>query len=180
MVNEPALEEMLSAFPLSLCVFLSPKELEFSQKVRYICQTDCDMYGKTWACPPAVGTVEECQRRCLGYDRCLLIGTVWEWDEPGKLDSALATRDGHEKCTNRVRDCLREQGISTYILSSQSCTICSRCAYPDGLPCRMPGRMHPCVESHGINLIPTLERLGIPFANDGRTVKWYSLLFFKA
>jgi hypothetical protein len=42
----------------------------------------------------------------------------------------------------------------------------------------MPGRMHPCVESHGINLIPTLEENGLDFQYGSNIVTWYSLLFF--
>jgi hypothetical protein len=38
--------------------------------------------------------------------------------------------------------------------------------------------MHPCVESHGINLIPTLEKEGIEFLPDRQTVIWFSLLFY--
>ena len=56
--------------------------------------------------------------------------------------------------------------------------ICERCAYLDGLPCRLPGKMHPCVESHGINILPTLETLGVPFQYGENVVSWFSLLFY--
>ena len=77
-----------------------------------------------------------------------------------------------------VRQLLRQQGIEPYILSTEACAICDRCAILDGQPCRMPGRMHPCVESHGINLIPTLEENGLEFQYGDNIVTWYSLLFF--
>ena len=48
----------------------------------------------------------------------------------------------------------------------------------DGKPCRHPDRMHPCVESHGINLIPTLEENGLEFQYGGNIITWYSLLFY--
>jgi hypothetical protein len=38
--------------------------------------------------------------------------------------------------------------------------------------------MHPCVESHGINIIPTLEELGQTFQYGDNVVTWVSLLFF--
>ena len=72
----------------------------------------------------------------------------------------------------------REQGIEPYILSTEACAVCERCAILDGQPCRMPERMHPCVESHGINIIPTLEENGLPFQYGNNIVTWYSLLFF--
>ena len=75
-------------------------------------------------------------------------------------------------------DLLREQGAEPYILSSQACALCRHCTYPEGKPCRHPEKMHPCIESHGINLIPTLEATGLefPYSQDGLT--WYSLMVF--
>lgn len=172
------LENQLAELPLYAYEFIDPRELEFSQRIRHICRTECPMYGKTWACPPAVGEVPECEKKCLAYNRCLLIGTITEVQDLADITETLATRPEHEKLTNQVRDLFREQGVAPYILSTEACAICERCAYLDGLPCRLPGKMHPCVESHGINLIPTLERCGLEFQYGGNVVTWYSLLFF--
>lgn len=174
------LEQQLSQLPLYAYGFIDPKELEFSDRIRHICRTECAMYGKTWACPPAVGEVSECAEKCLAYKSCLLIGTITEVQDIGDISQTLSTRPAHEEVTNQVRDLLREQGVQPYILSTEACDICARCAYLDGLPCRMPGKMHPCVESHGINLIPTLERMGLEFYYGSNIVTWYSLLFFNA
>ena len=73
---------------------------------------------------------------------------------------------------------LREQGAEPYILSSQACALCAHCTYPEGKPCRHPEKMHPCIESHGINLIPTLEAMGLEFTYSQDVITWYSLLFF--
>ena len=136
------------------------------------------MCNKTWACPPAVGEVEECKARCLAYKHCLLIGTIAEVQDIANIDETLATRPAHEEVTDRVRDLFREQGVEPYVLSTEACSICERCAWLDGEPCRYPERMHPCVESHGINLIPTLEENGLKFQYGENIVTWYSLLFF--
>lgn len=41
--------------------------------VRELCrQNTCRQYGASWACPPAVGTLEECQARAQSYDAMLL------------------------------------------------------------------------------------------------------------
>lgn len=45
-------------------------------------------------------------------------------------------------------------------------------------PCRLPDRMYPCLESHGINLIPTLEENGLDFNFAADVITWYSLIFF--
>ena len=178
MIDREKLEQSLAELPLFTYFYLDPNELEFSQRIRYICQAECPMYGKTWACPPAVGEVEDCRKKCLSYKNCLAIGTIVEVSDIANIDETLATRHDHEKVTNQVRDLMRQQGTVPYILSTEACAICDRCAYLDGLPCRMPGKMHPCVESHGINIIPTLEKNGLDFLYSNTIVTWYSLLFF--
>jgi predicted metal-binding protein len=172
------LETRLAELPLLGYFFIDPKGLEFSNRIRFICETECPMYGKTWACPPGVGTVESCRCRCQGFENCLMIATVTEVSDISNLEETLATRPGHEAITNQVRDILWELGAQPYVLSTEACTVCQRCAYLDGQPCRYPEKMHPCVESHGINLIPTLEENGIEFQFGGNVVTWVSLLFY--
>ena len=178
MIDKAKLEQQLCELPLYAYAYIDPKSLEYSERVRWICQHECPMYGKTWACPPGVGAVEDCAAKCRSYDHCLMVGTVTEVADISDLQETLNTRPAHEKLTNQIRDLLRQQGIQPYILSTEACAVCERCAILDGLPCRMPGRMHPCVESHGINLIPTLEANGLEFQLSGNLVTWYSLLFF--
>ena len=177
-MNREHLLEQLAELPLYLYDFIDPRELEFSDRIRWICEHECPMYGKSWACPPGVGSVASCKEKCLRYENCLMISTVAEVPDIADIQATLDTRPAHEKLTNQVRDRMREQGVNPYILSTEACDICSRCAILDGLPCRMPGRMHPCVESHGINVIPMLERLGLEFQYGENVVTWISLLFF--
>ena len=61
---------------------------------------------------------------------------------------------------------------------SERMAICGRCAILDGKPCRHPEKMHPCVESQGINIIPTLEENGLEFQYGQNVVTWVSLLLF--
>ena len=178
MIDREKLEAALSELPLYTYHFINSQELEFSDRIRWICEHECPMYGKTWACPPGVGGVPHCKAKCLQYENCLMISTITEVADISNIEETLATRPGHEKITNQVRDIMRELGVNPYILSTEACTICARCAIEDGLPCRLPGRMHPCVESHGINILPLLERLGLAFQYGENIVTWFSLLFF--
>ena len=178
MMDLERLKGQLSQLPLLGYFFIDPKKLEFSDRVRWICEHECPMYGKTWACPPAVGTVETCRCKCLGYEHCLMIATATEVRDIADIHETLATRPGHEAVTDEVAALLGQQGMKPYVLSTEACALCARCAYPDGQVCRHPEKMHPCVESHGINLIPALEEQGIEFQFGGNVVTWISLLFY--
>ena len=178
MMDMERLEAGLAELPLLGYFFIDPNGLEFSNRIRWICENECPMCDKTWACPPAVGPVADCREKCLGYESCLMIATITEVGDIADIDETLATRPEHEAITTQVAVLLEEQGIKPYILSTEACAICDRCAWLDGQPCRHPERMHPCVESHGINIIPTLEENGIEFQFGANVVTWVSLLFY--
>ena len=177
-MNFEHIEAQLAQLPLYSYHFFDPKELEFTDRIRWICQNECPMYGQSWACPPAVGGVGSCKAKCTQYGKCLVIVTMTEVSDIANIEETLATRPDHEEVTNEVREILRGEGIEPYVLSTEACAVCERCAWLDGLPCRKPERMHPCVESHGINVIPLFETLEIPFICGENIVTWVSLLFF--
>lgn len=177
-MNRELLEEKLSELPLYIYDFLDPKDLEFTGRIRWICENECPMYGRSWACPPGVGSVQLCTEKCLSYENCLLISTIVEVADITDINETLATRPEHEAVTNQVRDIMRGLGTDPYILSTEACAECPRCAILDGQPCRFPERMHPCVESHGINVVPILESRGLEFQFGANVVTWVSLLFY--
>ena len=178
MIDIQLLEEKLAELPLYGYFHIDPKSLEFSDRIRWICENECPMHSKTWACPPGVGSVTHCKAKCLSYEHCLMIATIVEVADIANMEETLATRPDHENITNQVRDLMREQNVEPYVLSTEACTICERCAWLDGLPCREPDRMHPCVESHGINLVPVLEENGMEFQFGSNVVTWVSLLLY--
>ena len=73
--------------------------------------------------------------------------------------------------------CEELQNADVLKLGAGCCTVCKTCAYPDA-PCRFPEKMHPCVESHGINILPIIEELGLTFQYGENVVTWFSLLLY--
>ncbi len=177
-MDHAKLEQELSQLPLYTYSFIEPERLEFSDRIRFICKNDCPMYGRSWACPPGVGEVSQCKQRCLGYGKCLMISTITEVADISDINETLSTRGDHEAITDAVRDLFREQGVEPYVLSTEACAACERCAILDGQPCRKPERMHPCVESHGINILGMLDDMGLAFQYGENVVTWFSLLFY--
>ena len=177
-MNIELLEQQLAELPLYIYAFIDPKKLEFSQRIRWICENECPMYGKSWACPPGVGTVLQCKGKCMQYENCLMVSTITEVYDIADMEATLATRPEHEEVTNQVAELMRQQGVEPYILSTEACAICEECAILEGKPCRFPEKMHPCVESHGINVIPVLEEQGLEFQYGENVVTWISLLFY--
>ena len=174
--NRELIEQQLSALPLAQYGWIETAELEFSERIRRVCEQECPMYGKTWACPPAVGTVEECRARCLSYPHALYLTTLTEVSDIANLDETLATRAPHEAVTREALAILKPHVKDVMALSTEACAICEHCAYPDA-PCRHPELMFPCVESHGIIVTALAEKEGSDFYG-GNLVTWFSLLLF--
>lgn len=177
-MNREQLEAQIAEYPVCEYAFIKTEDIRFLESVRYICETECPQYGHSWSCPPAVGTVEECEKRCSGYTGGFLFTTIAEVDDIADMESTLATRMEHEEITRNIRDLFKSQCTELLVLSTESCAICEKCAYPDG-PCRFPDRMFPCIESFGILVTELAEKYNISFMNGANVVTWFSLLLYQ-
>ena len=101
-MNRAAVEAQLAELPLAEYVWFETAELEFSERIRTVCRENCPRYNKTWACPPAVGSVEACRARCLSYPQGLLITSLTEVADIADTEAALATRGPHEELTRHT------------------------------------------------------------------------------
>jgi len=171
------IEEEIKQFPIAEYAFLKPEELPFSDRVRYICEKSCDRYGKSWACPPAVGKVSECRKRCLSYSDAFLFTTLSETADSQEPGEVRAGREKHERITRRVRRIFESYDLETLALSAESCALCKECAYPEE-KCRRPDEMLPCIESYGILVTELAEKHGMDFLYGSNVVRWFSLILF--
>ena len=176
-MNRELLEQQLQELPLFQYAFMKSSELSFTERVRFICKEECPRYGTTWACPPAVGSVDSCKAQCLTYPDMLMITTVTEVADIANVEETLATRGDHEEITRQVAELMKAQGCELRVLSTESCALCQTCTYPDA-PCRHPEKMFPCVESQGILVTELCEKYGMEFFN-GNIVTWVSLLLYR-
>ena len=146
-MNTEKFEEFISQYPIFEYRILDTKDITIQERVRTICQEECERYDSTWACPPAVGTLQECEKKIKSYPQAVFFSSVAEVSDIMNMEEMLSTRRAHEDLTTEVGKYLNKEGYETYILSTESCDICEKCAYKEGKPCRYPDRMHPCLES---------------------------------
>lgn len=177
-VMQEKIEERLLSLPVVQYAWLGSDEIEFSSRVREICRGECPRYGTSWACPPAVGSVEECRKKCSRYEGAFVFTTIAEVTDIENLEETLSTRRGHEEVAVQIREIFRACGFETLALSGDSCARCETCAYPDG-PCRHQESMIPCIEGYGI-VVPLLaEKAGIAFENGRNIVTWFGLILWR-
>jgi predicted metal-binding protein len=172
------LEAYMAQFPVFEYKIIKVEELMFQERVRTICRQECERYGKTWACPPAVGSLEECEIRCRAYTHGLFFSTVAQVSDIMNMEELLSTRQEHENITGKLGNFMKKEGYEVFTLSTESCAICEKCTYPME-PCRFPNRMHPCLESHGVVVSDLVEKYGMTYALEQNTILWFSLILFR-
>lgn len=169
-------ESFLNDYPICEYYFLTKKDLVFSDKVRYICEHECEHYGRSWACPPAIGPIADCMEECRRYQHVFLFTTVAEVPDAADFSACLEARRDHENVALGLRERFRSVFGDAMALST-GCMLCSQCAYPDG-PCRHPDKRLSTIESHGILVMKTANALGISYDCGNGCVTYFGLIFF--
>ncbi len=182
--SAPAASPLVSA-ALALCRSLGFEAgevplsaLVFHPEIRAICEENgCRNYSKSWACPPAVGTLEECRARCLDFARFLLFSRAYvledSWDFQGMGE---AHRD-FQRQTDRLDEALGALGLPgrPLILSNEGCIRCRRCTWPDA-PCRFPEKLHPSLEGFGFVVSELAKAAGLSYRAENGVVYFGALL----
>lgn len=160
--------------------FIDPGNILFLEEVRGLCEANaCRQYGTNWACPPAVGTVEQCREKCLQYDTALVFTTKYVQKDYYDFEEWGIARKIHGDVSRKVHKILKSIYPDSMMLSGEGCSLCKECTYPDA-PCRFPERMSPAIESYGIQVMDLSEKCGIKYHNGEGTITYFSAIFFNA
>lgn len=122
-----------------------PSEVVVEDWVRAKCQYGCLNYGKNLTCPPFSQDAEATRRMLGEYSSAIWI--------TGRTDYQVA-----EASWRIESHCFFRQHYRAFGMAAGPCKICPDCDLTHG--CRYPNRARPAMESLGINVIATAERLG--------------------
>lgn len=156
--------------------WITTDQIVFGEEIRKICENNvCRLYGKTWACPPAVGSVAQCRETCLSYARALVFSAVYPLEDSFDIEGM---RDGHarfKELCDRLYETVRTRCGSFLLLSNEGCSRCAVCTYP-GSPCRMPDKLFPSLEGFGIYVAKLAASAGVRYSNGANTVTYFGML----
>ena len=171
-------DEELKKTGISQYGVISTMEIVFDDEIRKICEGNaCRLYAKTWACPPAVGTVEQCRKRCLQYKRALVFNAVYPLEDSFDYAGMMQGHAAFKQLCDRLYLLAKEECLSFLLLSNEGCIRCKNCTYPDA-PCRMPDKLFPSLEGFGINVAKLAESAGIQYINGSNTVTYFGMLLY--
>lgn len=157
---------------------IKPSEISYLQEIREICKDNsCGQYGKSWACPPAVGTVEECKNRCLRYNTMLVFTGKYILDSSFDFDGMMRGMTDFKQLANELEAAVKPYLTDYLILSNEGCGTCKICTYPDE-PCRYPERLHHSMEGYGILVSEAAKKAAVNYNNGENSVTYFGALLF--
>ncbi|MDR2419208.1 MAG: DUF2284 domain-containing protein [Treponema sp.] len=156
------------------CAVISTGDIVFSPEVRKACEANiCGNYGRTWVCPPAVGTLEELRAKILAYRNALVFTTKHDLEDSFDFEGMQRGREIHNHLSVDLHG---RFGKTNPIYGAGGCSNCEKCAYPN--PCRAPEKLLSSIEASGINVTELSRSAGIKYNNGPNTVTYFSMVLF--
>ena len=154
------------------------KTLQYYPEVRAICEKNtCRNYGTSWACPPAVGTAEECRERVEQYQKMLLFSKKYELEDSFDLEGMLAGMQDFKHTVDAFHKAVEPVLPRFLLLSNEGCGRCKTCTYPDA-PCRFPKMLHHSLEGYGFIVSELAAEAGVHYINGTNTVTFFGAILF--
>jgi predicted metal-binding protein len=139
---------------------LDPQKIRTYGEVRDACAADkCGYYGKNWACPPACGTLADCDARIRRCESGIIMQTTgiladkFDWNEMMRLGTE---HSGHLAAFS---DTALADYPDSLVLGAGGCHLCESCAYP--APCRFPQKMTCSMEAYGMLVSEVCSAAGL-------------------
>ena len=157
---------------------LDADTIELNTDVRKMCESNsCGMYGANWCCPPGMGDLGVCEEKIRKYKRGVLVQTVGELEDELDGETMMETEAAHKKHFDAMHRRLLEIYPGLLACGAGTCTRCKKCTYPDA-PCRFPDKLHPSIESYGVEVNVLARSAHVRYNNGPNTVTFFSCIFF--
>jgi predicted metal-binding protein len=140
----------------------STKGIVLAEWVHLKCRYGCNRYDTNWCCPPATPVLAEVQKIIDEYKEALLLVGTQRCPEFYCNERMKRTKQvRYWKGVVSLERLLFLKGYyKAFSLVGVTCALCKNCAYPE--KCLFPQEKRPTVESFSIDVIGTLNHIGIP------------------
>ena len=155
---------------------LDPSVLNVRTEVRDMCASDrCQAYGRSWSCPPACGTVEQCQTHINRYTRGILLQTTGDMEDDFDADALYQTEQRHKAAFSALARQIRTIYPNCLPLTAGCCTLCRKCTYPTS-PCRFPKKRFSSMEAYGLLVSDVCLKSGLKYYYGPKTITYTSCI----
>lgn len=159
--------------------YVEIKNLKFYEEVRTLCKKNtCRNYGTSWACPPAIGTLSQCEKRVHQFDKMLLFSKKYQLNDSFDFESMIAGLKDFKHSVDNFQQKLQPILFHYLLLSNEGCGRCEKCTYPD-FQCKFPELLHHSLEGYGFIIKELADEAGMRYINGTNTVTFFGALMFK-
>ena len=155
-------------------VVTTPQTVVTAPWVRFKCLYGCS-YRHRYSCPPHTPTPEETRTVLDSYGRVILFHAEAPWSkERGK--NMMAYLDELVKLEGEL---FKDGYYKAFVMLAGPCVLCKECGEPEGVPCRLPAKTRPSMESCGIDVYQTARNNGFfitPLREKSETQNLYCLM----
>ena len=156
---------------------LDPRSLTAREDVRAMCAADkCGAYNKNWTCPPACGTVEECQQKMRQYEHGILLQSIGRMRKAVDSKCYRETERRHMQNFYALAEALRKCHPEALCLGAGGCRVCKQCAYPES--CRFPERAMSSMEGYGLFVTQVCRDAGVPYYHGEKTITYTACILY--
>lgn len=154
-------------------------EIAFEPSFRQLCESNsCGMYGKSWMCPPHVGSVDALIAQAKQYHMAVVYQTVDQLEDSFDIEGMLAAGERMNKLSCAVRKRMQALGLQNFLLlGAGGCRMCQRCAKMTDEPCRFPELAMSSLEAYGVNVSALAPQAGMKYINGRDTVTYFGAVF---
>lgn len=168
------LKKMAEETGFTHAAFLDVSTIQLMPEVRQMCASNsCHMYDKSWNCPPACGSLEECEKKIRRYQWGILVQTVGELEDSLDGEGMMEAESAHKKNFVELEKLLRPVYPEMLAIGAGACTKCVSCTYPDE-PCRFPGQSFASMEAYGMLVTQVCQDNQLPYYYGPCTIAYTS------
>jgi predicted metal-binding protein len=169
-------------YGLNEVIPFSVSEIIVAEWVHLKCRYGCNKYNTNWCCPPATPNPDKVRKILNEYTQALLL--VGRKKCPDFYRNNKRKRAMQVKCWKGTVSLERMLFLTGYYkafsLVGECCALCLTCAYPED--CRFSQEKRPSVESFSIDVIGTLNNVGIEASVAGNaddTFSYYAIILLE-
>lgn len=156
------------------------EQIVFDEGLRSYCEANyCGSYGKNYACPPAIGDVQNVIEEAKGYKKALVFQTIHKLEDSYDFEGMENGANIHSKVAEKIDKHLRDIYTDLIQLTAGSCTICKVCSLIEGKPCRFPDRAVSSLEAYCINVPSLAKACNMNYINGANTVTYFGAFLLK-
>ncbi len=155
---------------------LNMSSLIFRPEVRDMCSADqCKSYGRSWSCPPAVGSLKLSDEKASRYHRGILVQTTGQLRREIDYHTIVKVNAQHVSSFASFTRQIRTLFPGCLPMGAGACSICRKCTYPDR-PCRHPDKLIISMEAYGLVVNDVCRESGLAYNYGPQTVTFTSCI----